>query len=194
VAGRVVARQLAVGDQVHQHVVLEHLDGGRGAHALDQRGLHGRAGGVGRVHDAPVAVATLAREVQFAVLEREGHAELLQPGDRGGRVFHRELRGFEVAQAGAGHQRVFHVRGHAVALGQHGGDAALGPVARAVAERALGDHRHAVGAGQVQRGGEPGQAAADDEDVEAVQIGHEAVFRKGCRRGARRWARRPLPA
>ena len=39
-------------DQVDQHVLLEHLDVGRVLHPLDQRLLHGRAGGVGHVHDA----------------------------------------------------------------------------------------------------------------------------------------------
>ena len=122
--------------------------------------------------DAPVAVAAFARQVQFAGFLREGHAQFLQPGNGGGRVFHGELRGFQVAQAGAGDQGVLHVRRDAVALAEHCGDAALCPVARAVAERALGDHGHAVALRQVQRGGEPGQAAADDEDVETLQVCH----------------------
>jgi hypothetical protein len=58
--------ELPVGDEVDQHVVLEQRDAGRGAHPLHQRALHGRAGGVGRVHDAALAVAAFARQVQFA--------------------------------------------------------------------------------------------------------------------------------
>jgi hypothetical protein len=43
---------------------------------VDQRGLHGSAGGVGHVHDAPRAVAAFAGEVQLAVFQRKRHAQL----------------------------------------------------------------------------------------------------------------------
>ncbi len=38
------------------------------AHYVDQRALHGRAGGVGHMHDAAGAVAAFAGQVQLAVL------------------------------------------------------------------------------------------------------------------------------
>ena len=52
------------------------------------------------------------------------------------------------------------------AFGQDSGDPALGPAAGAVGQLALGDDGHAVGGGQVQGGGQAGQPAADDQDVE----------------------------
>ena len=73
--------QLGIGDQVHQHVVLEERDAGGLARQAAQCGLHGGAGGVGGVHDAAVGVAALAGQVQFAVFGGEGHAQFLQPGD-----------------------------------------------------------------------------------------------------------------
>jgi hypothetical protein len=130
--------------------------------------LRGGACGVGGVHDAAVGVAAFAGQVQLAVLGGEGHAQLLQPGDRGGRVLDRELGGLQVAQAGARDQGVVHVGGVAVALGQHGRDAALGPVARAVGNAALGHHGHAVRRGELERSGQSGETAADDEDVKSM--------------------------
>ncbi|MNS95363.1 hypothetical protein D3C72_1296190 [compost metagenome] len=179
-AGRIGQPELGAGDQVDQRVVLEQRDVGRAAHALDQHLLHGRAGGVGHVHDAALAVAAFARQVQVAAFFREGHAEFAQPADGLRRAFDHEARGLGVAQAGAGHQRVFHVGVEAVARRQHGRDAALRPGAGAVVQRALGEHGHAVRGGQVQRGGEACEAAADNEDVEVANGGSH---RRGNRLG-----------
>ena len=66
---------------------------------------------------------------------------------------------------GAGDHRVLDMRLEAVAFLEHRGDPALGARRRAVAKRALGDHRDLVGLGEVERGGQPGRARADDEDV-----------------------------
>ena len=160
--------QLAGGDQVHQRVLLEQRDTGRGAHHIDQRALHGRAGGIGHMGDAARAVATFARQVQLVAFEREGHTQLAQPGNRGGGVLHHKTCGGQVAQACAGDQCVFDVRGKAVVVGQHCGNTALGPAARSILQRALGDDGHAVRGRQVQGGREAGEAAAYDENVEVV--------------------------
>jgi hypothetical protein len=55
-------RRFAV-DQVDGRVVLEQLDVGRRGPAVFERVLHRAAGGVGGVHDAPVAMAALAGQV-----------------------------------------------------------------------------------------------------------------------------------
>ena len=62
------ALQLAVGDQVHQHVVLEDRDVGRAPKLLDQCALNGCTSGVGGMHDTALAVAAFTRQVQFAGL------------------------------------------------------------------------------------------------------------------------------
>ena len=71
----------------------------------------------------------------------------------------------QVVEPGAGDHRVVDVRFEAVAFLEHRGDSALRAGARAVAERALGDHRDLVGLGEVERRGQPRRARADDEDV-----------------------------
>jgi len=65
----------------------------------------------------------------------------------------------------------------AVAFGQHGGNAALGPAAGAVAQAAFGDDGHAVRGRQVQRGRQAGQAAADNQDIKIVCHGSSRLGR-----------------
>ena len=130
---------------------------------------HRVAGGVGGVDDAALAVAAFARQVeaQFGgLVPRERHALLDQPFDRLAPVLDDEARGRLVAQAGAGDQGVVDVLVDAVARIEHGGDAALRPVAGAVADGALGDDGDAPRLRQVQGDGQAGQAAADDCYVE----------------------------
>ena len=141
----------------------------------------------------------------------DARAELAQPADGLGRVFHHEARRGQVAQAGARHQGVLDVGRKAVVGGQHRGDAALGPAAGAVLQLALGDHGHAVRGRQVQGGGQAGQAAAYDEDVKVVGChgvameegkcqGHRpggderGGAKPGYRPGARKSAQTPRPA
>ncbi len=118
------------------------------AHLLFQRHLHRVAGGVGGVDDAALAVAAFAGQVeaQFgAGVAGERHALLDQPFDRFAAVFDDEAGGAFVAQAGAGDQGVGDVLVVAVAGVEHGGDAALGPVAGAVEQRAFGNDGNLAG-------------------------------------------------
>ena len=57
------------------------------------------------------------------------------------------------------------MRFEAVAFLEHRRDPALRPARRALAERALGDHRDLVRLGEIERRGQPGRARSDDEDV-----------------------------
>ena len=71
-----------------------------------------------------------------------------------------------VAQPGAGDERVLQVRGGRVGRVQRRGDAALRPDRRPRRERVLGDQQDARHAGaQLERGGQPGDARADDDRV-----------------------------
>ena len=129
--------------------------------------------------NAAGTVAAFAREVQLVAFEGERHAECAQPGNGLGRVLHHKARGGQVAQACACDQGVFDVRGKTVVIGQHGGNAALGPAARAILQRALGDDGHAVRGRQVQGGREAGEAAAYDENVEVVGCHGLRVRKRG---------------
>ena len=85
--------------------------------------------------------------------------------DRAGRGLDDMLDDLAVVEPGTGDHRVVDVRFEAVAFLEHRGDPALRPAGRAFTERALGDHRDLAVLGEVERGGQPGRAGADDEDV-----------------------------
>ena len=82
-----------------------------------------------------------------------------------------------VVEARAGDHRVVDMGVEAVAFLEHRGDPALRPVGRALAERALGDHRDLARLGEVERRGQPGRARADDQDVELAA--HAAASARG---------------
>ncbi len=129
----------AVGrDQVDRVVVFEQRDVRMAAHALAERGDHRVAGCVRCVNDPPMAMAAFARQVKAefgGIVFGERHALLDQPFDRRAPVLDDEARGRFVAQAAAGDQRVADMVFDAVRRIQHGGDAALRPVARAFGHR-----------------------------------------------------------
>ena len=157
-------------------MVFKQGDVGRLLHPLNQRGLHCGAGGVGHVHDAPRAVAAFAREVQVTVvLGAEGHAHGLQPGNRLRRLLHHKLGGRHVAQSRACDQGVVHMRGKAVGLVPHSGNATLGPATGAFAHRAFGDDGNPVFFRQQERRAQAGQAAADDQDVKLQRLRRRVV-------------------
>ena len=70
-----------------------------------------------------------------------------------------------ITEAGAGAQGVGDVLGDAI-VGEHGGgDATLGEAGVAVFQPRLGDQRDRVLAAELERSDEPGDAAANDDDV-----------------------------
>ncbi|GAA3298714.1 hypothetical protein GCM10020295_35020 [Streptomyces cinereospinus] len=211
------ARGAAVGvrEQVQDQGVLDRAQATR-ADGLDQRpgdlGPRRVAAGVG---DAAAVVAALAGQRQPALggLVEVG-AGLDQPADGAGTLRDEDPYRFHVAQAGSGDQGVVQVLLGAVALAQGRRDAALRPAGGAVVQARLGDDDRAHAGGlAAQRGGETGDAGADDHHVGGdgpargggVQsyagAGHEAApkVRGGCCRSAgscRPWRRprgRPLP-
>ena len=88
--------------------------------------------------------------------------ELAQPGRALGA---QHAHGVDVAQPDAGDERVLQVVLGGVLRAERGGDAALRPARGAVVDEHLGDEQDAARAGGVQRGGQPGDAGADDDDV-----------------------------
>ena len=115
--------------------------------------------------DAAMAVPALARQVERIAFAGERHAELDQVLDRARRGFDDMLDDLHVVEPRAGDHRVVDVGFEAVAFLEHRGDPALRPARRAFAKRALGDHRDLVRLGEIERGGQPRRARADDEDV-----------------------------
>ena len=132
-----------------------------------QRGLDGGAGHVARMHDAALAVAALAPELEVAgVVAIEGHPQRVgQVVDVGGTLTHADLDGVAVAQAIADAQRVFDVLLEGVARAQHAGHAALGVAGVGLGQRALRHHCHAAMLGGAQGKVEARQAGADHQVV-----------------------------
>lgn len=163
-----VALAMAGGDEVDGDHVLHQGDVGIGARGFQQRDLHRMAGRVVDMDDAAVAVPALARQVPALaefLAAVEGDAEGGEPLDRGGGFGDNELDRGAVVEARACHHRVVDMRLETVAGVEHRGDAALRPVGGATVQRALGQHQHLAVLRQIDRGGKPGSAGADDDDI-----------------------------
>ena len=160
-----VIRLVAPGDQVDAALPGQQRDVRIFLRRLEQRGLHRPAGSIVHMDDAAVRMPAFARQVQVAFLAVEGHAQLAQPVDRGRRAFDHELDRLLVVETRPGDHRVTDVVVERVARVEHRGDAALRPRGGAAVEPALGEHQHALGLRQRQRGGKSGSARTDDEDV-----------------------------
>ena len=175
--------ELAAADQVNGDVVLVEADVRMRADPGLEGGLERPAGGVGGVDDAPVAVAALAREVIVvgAVVPRlagERHAQVNEPADRLRPAPDHVLHRFPTAQAGAGADGVLDVGLERVLGVEYRGHAALGVEAGALGQRRLGEDRDAGVGGEAQGETQAGGAAADDQDVRGIVVGH-----RWCRAG-----------
>ena len=169
-------------DQVEREILDEEL--GRIAQRLAIEGVqHGVAGAVGgstgALHRRAVAevhhVAAEGPLVDLAFLgAREGHAEMLEFIDRGGRVAAQIFDGVLVAQPVRTLHSVIHVPAPVIGthVGERGGDAALGRDGVRARREHLGD------AGRLQprlrgaqRGAKPGAARTHHHHIEGV-VGH----------------------
>jgi hypothetical protein len=67
--------------------------------------------------------------------------------------------------------------GRVLVTGEHCGDATLGPTRGRLLELALGENTDTGPSelSEADRRGEPGDAAADDEDVETLELCHAAA-------------------
>ncbi len=187
----------ALDDEVEGEPPLEH-GARRAVGGVDQGpldlGARRRAAGV---HDAGPRVAALAGQGErargLAVEHRTERDELVHPG---GALVDEDAHRLVVAQAGAGAQRVGQVQvGRVLVAAEHGGHPALGPAGGGLRQLALGQHpegqrgpRRRDGFGETDRGRQPGDAAAQDQDVEGSRPGLWA--HAGSVRGASSTSRR----
>ena len=150
-------------------MALEDADVRLRAHRRDQRAHDLAAGGVGGVQDAAMAVAALAAEIVLAVLgagaAREVGAERDQLADALGAVAHHQVDDVAVAEAGAGDQRVLDVRLEGILRAPHRGDAALRVGGGALRQAVLGQDDDRARLGGLEREGQAGEAAADDQEI-----------------------------
>ena len=146
-----------------------------GPHGVDERPLDLRAGGRAAGVDDPRAASGRPRGRAASCPSgsrsnagAEGD-ELVDPGRA---LVDEHPHGVDVAQPGAGGERVGQVEVGGVGVAaEHGGHAALGPAGRGLLELGLGEHAdaHAVELGGPHRGRQPGHAEPSDEQVE---VGH----------------------
>ena len=128
--------------------------------------MHGLAGMVGHMGNAPGAMAAFACQVQAALgFGIEVDTMLLQPSDGLGALSEDAAHSGFIAEAGTGDQRVLHMGFEFVILVQHGGDAALCPGAGAFMQRAFAEDGDAQMLGQAEGNRQSGQPGADDEHI-----------------------------
>ncbi len=158
------------GDQVHRHLVLQNADIRPLQGPRQEGGFNGPPGMVGGMNDTTVTVASLPVQMQhrLAVIAGpggEGHLLLKEPLHRlRGALGHLADRR-RIAQSGAGLQGVGYMGVYGIPGLQHRGHAPLGVEARALGHGPLGQQRDPQTLRQPQGHGEPGDAAADDQNV-----------------------------
>jgi len=144
-AAIVVQADFFAGDQIHRDMIFQQSDIGVAANPITQRQLHRVAGGIGGVYHAAVAVAAFTREMVAGLIPGlfgELHTLSDQPFDFFTAMLDDNARHFFVAQTGTGDQSIADMLLDTVARSQHSGNAALRPIAGAIQQGFLGDHRH----------------------------------------------------
>ncbi len=141
VAAAIQQAELCLRDEIDGDVMLEHRNIWMRMQLFRQCMLYRRAGGIGYVYDAAMAMPPLSGKVIAGAgcIARKRDALVDQPVDGGFALFHHETGCAGVTQAGAGHQRVLDMRLDRVGIVERRGDASLGTTAGAVIKRPLGD-------------------------------------------------------
>jgi hypothetical protein len=152
-------------DQIDRHVVLDEADVRVSLHLRQQRALDLRARGVRGVHDAPRGVAAFPSEGDARLVAVEARAPGHQRAHAVGPLAHAHVHGDLVAEPRPRDERVGLVGLGGVPLREHRRDAPLRVARVALGAIALGDDQHLAVLGGGQREREPGDAAADDEEV-----------------------------
>ena len=159
-------------------MIFQHGDIRVCQHARSKRFLHRMAGCVRRMDDAAAAVPAFACEVvahAAGIIPGEGYTLIDQPTDGGFAMLDNVTRDGFIAQAGAGGEGILNVRIQRIVCGQHGGNAALRPVACAVQQGFFGDQSHLLAIGQLDGQRQASQAAADNQGVKLQQLGSKCV-------------------
>ncbi len=130
------------------------------------------AGGVLGMEHAAAGVAALAGEVEFvragavnvvALVEVDAQGD--EFADARGSLADDDAHGGLVAEARPGFERVLDVQLEGILVAPHAGHAALRPGGAAVGGSALGDDGHPPLRGGLEREGQTGHAAADDDEI-----------------------------
>src|SRR3989344_1060810 len=148
-------------------MVFKQRDVGVIAHFLREGFLHRMASGIGRMDDAPMAMAAFLRQVIAAIVvfSGKGHAFLNQPFNGFTAMLYYQACNFNIAQAGAGSQRIPNMRFNRVVIGEHGSNTALRPITGTIINAALTHQANFFSCGYFKRQRETSETAANNEDV-----------------------------
>ncbi len=135
------------------------------------------AGGVRHVHHAPLAVAAFPGQVvgrrgSAAIGAREAHTLSAQPVHAGRSPLGDHAHDCRMTQAGARIDGIAHMGINGILGAQDRGHAALGIVGVAFRKADLVDDRDVHVVGQAQGQTQAGDAAADNENIAGVLVGH----------------------
>ena len=172
--------QVVLRDDFHGIVVGEYRDVGVLFDGFDEAGLYLRARVVLMVQDAELRVAALAVQVEGAVLLLvEVDAPLDEFLDLCGSVAHHLFHGGAVADPVARYHGVFDVLLEVVhrQVG-HRGDAPLCEVCVGLFHAGLADKGHRTSLRHFQRETHPGNARADDEEIE---LSYHTILELWCK-------------
>lgn len=155
-------------DEIERVVVLEDVDVAvGGADRRHERPHDLRPRGVRRVHDPPVRVPSLARQVEGAVgaIAREGGAHRGELEHAVGSLAAHHLHSMRAVEEGARDRRVVRVGLPRVVVVENSADPALGVDGAALLEGALGDKGHTAVLGRFDGEGEASDARAEDDEI-----------------------------
>ncbi len=152
-------------DQLDGEVVFQHRDVRFRRDRVQKRALDFRTTPVAGMDDPPGGMAPLESEVQPAGVPREFHPPLDQFTDPVRALPHQDFDGVSVAESDSGVERVPDVEIEGIVRGEDGGDSALGVIGVRFGAGFLGDDEDGSLRRGLQREGESGDAAPDDQEI-----------------------------
>ena len=161
--------ELARGNQIDRHVILEQLHLGIAVQFAQQRLLNLHAGHVLHMQNAPFRMAAFASQIRLAMASDLPLVEVQTELDQFShprRPFHddRAHRRF-VAKPRARFERVRDMKLERIFIAGHARDAALRPGRVRISAFAFGNHRDRAVLRRLQGKRQPGDAAADDDEI-----------------------------
>ena len=117
------------------------------------------------VQDAAAAMRALARECDLRTGAIEFRAPLDQLFDARRTFFHQDARGFLVAKAVAGLQRVFEMQPNFVVVAECRCDTTLRVLGVRLRDLALGEAKHATRGGKFHRRAQAGDTRANNDEI-----------------------------
>ena len=177
--------QFLGGDQIDGKVILKDLDIGLSRDCAEQGPLDFAPGHIFGVENAAFGMAALLAEIKLLhpvgarhLPLREAHTKLDELGNPRRPLFNDRADHLFLTQASPGFQSVAHVHLEGILLAGHGGDPALGIVGVGFGAVLLRNDCHPAARRHIQSKGEPGNAAAENQEIEMTRAAHGRILAK----------------